>query len=519
MPNYLEILAVAYPGIGASTNGDPSVYANLSWDSTVISQQDLDTASSSIADIQEIGTPTGFPNTRLSSISYNQSTRTFTITPTLSSFYFFIQGIKYIKVSSCSVVWSNTEGVHIFYFDTTGTLISSQTPPESFDEVTLVAYLYWDATNSSVIIFGDERHRTEMSAATHNYLHETEGTRYVSGFASGNYTTTGSGSNDVDCMISIADGVIRDEDIRIVVEHNSSPTLQWNQFLAGTISGLTGTPSSSTAAKIPVYYRSGSGDAWRKHAAGNAPVYKATNRLYYNQYTGGSWQLTEVSEGYFTVIWIYATNNENEPIIAIMGQNQYNNETDAKVNFVESSISFGNLPFREMKCIYRLIYKTSSTYTNSFGAKLVNISDLRNSLFISGRDIPITLSSLGVIDGLMRNGDYATKLELNETCTRQAPNQSASSGTVTLNYSLGDFFKVTASGNISIALSNLVSGKVCSLTLLCVNFGAYTITWPSGTKWAGGIAPALTTSGVDALSFMKDGADNIYGFLLARDIQ
>jgi hypothetical protein len=119
----------------------------------------------------------------------------------------------------------------------------------------------------------------------------------------------------------------------------------------------------------------------------------------------------------------------------------------------------------------------------------------------------------------MRNGDYATKLELNETCTRQAPNQSASSGTVTLNYSLGDFFKVTASGNISIALSNLVSGKVCSLTLLCVNFGAYTITWPSGTKWAGGIAPALTTSGVDALSFMKDGADNIYGFLLARDIQ
>lgn len=519
MPNYLDVISFAYPGIGASSNGDPTVYANIVWDSTVISQQNLDSAYSSLEDIVEQDNKTGFGKRANSNISYNKTTRTFTISAVRTSFEFYVQGYKYIKTTSNSVVWPNVEGVHFFYYDNTGTLTTGQLTSIPFGEVALVAYLYWDATSSDVIIFADERHGYEMGSATHSYLHNIQGAKYKNGLGASNYTLVGTGNNDIDAMISIADGEIADEDLTHSILHSSSPTLAMEQFLSGTISSLAGTPTSSIGAKIPVFYRSGATGIWRKRTAANAPVYKATNRLYYNQYTGATWQLTEATQDYYVCSFIYATNNMYEPIIAVLGQNQYDNLTDARVEFLEHQISFGEIPFKEIKCIARLIYQTASTYTNNFKAKLVDFIDLRTSMYIAGRTNQVTLASLGVSDGLMRDNDYATKLELNETRTRQASDQSASSGTVTLNYTNGDLFKVTASGSISIAVSNMPTGKVSSLTLQAINFGGYSITWPSGIKWAGGAAPSLTTTGTDFISIMKDGAGHTYGFLLGRDVK
>jgi hypothetical protein len=113
----------------------------------------------------------------------------------------------------------------------------------------------------------------------------------------------------------------------------------------------------------------------------------------------------------------------------------------------------------------------------------------------------------------------ATDLILAKSKIRQATDQSAGTGTVTFNYDNGDYLKITAAGNITIALSNLPTGYVCSITLQCVNFGAYTITWPSGIKWSSGAAPALTSSGTDFICITKDKNEAIYGFLLARDIR
>ena len=46
-----------------------------------------------------------------------------------------------------------------------------------------------------------------------------------------------------------------------------------------------------------------------------------------------------------------------------------------------------------------------------------------------------------------------------------------------------------------------MAGAAVSYTLLAINFGAYAITWPSGTKWPGGTVPTLSTSGTDILVF------------------
>lgn len=81
------------------------------------------------------------------------------------------------------------------------------------------------------------------------------------------------------------------------------------------------------------------------------------------------------------------------------------------------------------------------------------------------------------------------------------------SGTVTLDLSQFQFYSATISGNTTFALSNWPTGGVTSgFSLLLTNPGAFTITWPTGTKWPGGAPPAFTVSGMDRVVFISDDA-------------
>jgi hypothetical protein len=78
----------------------------------------------------------------------------------------------------------------------------------------------------------------------------------------------------------------------------------------------------------------------------------------------------------------------------------------------------------------------------------------------------------------------------------------------------------TAIGNCT--WNFLVPSGAGAITLELTNGGAYTMTWPSGTRWAGGVAPinaatGLTASGTDILVFTKVAGNNWRGFLSAKD--
>ena len=79
----------------------------------------------------------------------------------------------------------------------------------------------------------------------------------------------------------------------------------------------------------------------------------------------------------------------------------------------------------------------------------------------------------------------------------------------------GNVFTATATGNVTLSVTNVpATGTCASLSLVAINFGAHTITWPTGTKWAGGTAPTLTTSGTDILTFFTvNGGTTWYGSL------
>lgn len=99
--------------------------------------------------------------------------------------------------------------------------------------------------------------------------------------------------------------------------------------------------------------------------------------------------------------------------------------------------------------------------------------------------------------------------------------KSVSMSTDTINCALGNLFIRTVAGDTTFTLSNIpASGQAFNMTFEVTNAGAYSVTWWSGIKWAGGNAPTLTVSGTDILSFYTyDGGVTWKGLVLAKDIK
>ncbi len=173
--------------------------------------------------------PNGFPvNTsgnpnpsNQTTISFINATRTFSLAPTGSSFSVYVNGTEFTFTTTQSVVITNTEGLWYFYFNSSGVLTASQSV-WSLENDVVVAYVNWDVTDSQAIFFADERHMFTMDWRTHNYLHFSIGTRYVSGLAISGYTLSTSGDTNV--QIGIGNGTVFDEDLEFDIANGTSGT-------------------------------------------------------------------------------------------------------------------------------------------------------------------------------------------------------------------------------------------------------------------------------------------------------
>lgn len=93
--------------------------------------------------------------------------------------------------------------------------------------------------------------------------------------------------------------------------------------------------------------------------------------------------------------------------------------------------------------------------------------------------------------------------------------------TTTIDWATGGSFDFTATGSgaVTLAFANLpATGLGVSITVDVTNGGLRTWTYPAAVKWAGGVAPTLTSSGRDILGFMtRDGGTTVHGFLMSKD--
>ncbi|NBR26244.1 MAG: hypothetical protein EBU08_21155, partial [Micrococcales bacterium] len=258
------------------------------------------------------------------------------------------------------------------------------------------------------------------------------GAQYISGLSISNYTTSGNGSNNNDATIAISNGILYQEDIEINIV-NSISNKAFHQNL-------------NPIAKIPVYYHNGTSGQWTKNTATNYPIKYTINGPQYNLLTNNNWTIADVSPGgstRFFAMWILATNQINDPIIAIMGQRVDSNPIAAENNNNWSDINLTNLPINELKPLYRLIFAGDSDFTNVPKSYLYSILDLRVTVINSIVGIP--QNDHGNLFGL-GDDDHAQYVHINENRTIEASHSFIN-------------------GLVSNGLINSVSGNFTNLTV------------------------------------------------------
>jgi len=301
--------------------------------------------------------PHRFPNKTETTISFSNAQRRFTITPTGTKFRVYVGGSLLIKQTEYVDI-TDTEGTWFFYFNASGVLTASQTVWNLQQHVP-VAFIYWNAAADVALILGDERHGTVMDSMTHEMLHKTVGTRYASGLAL--VGTVGDGSLASHAQVSLSDGQCYDEDLPINI--------------------VDGSPQELTPiAYVPVFYLDGASPVWRKKTANTFPVYEGTNRIRYNLNTTGTWSQPDAStNGNYVAMFLFATNDVNTPVIAVLGQRQDTTLNGARDNNKLESLVFPNIPFQETKALWRIIFQTSAVYGNTPKARFIEALDLRAS--------------------------------------------------------------------------------------------------------------------------------------------
>jgi hypothetical protein len=296
--------------------------------------------------------PTGFDRSLtdyLGDISFNNGTRTFTIAPkaTIDYFSYWFDGVEVRKSSGENIVIDDTDGLFFIYYEN-GSLVQTQTPWTFGSDAIFVAVVYWDSTNSRGVLF-DERHGNSMSWPVHEYLHNTVGAAYRSGF-SPSLTVDGNGSLDAHCeMQSVSSGIFYDEDIKH--ENDQQTTYE-------------------------IWYKIGASGSWQWDTASASLVKMATTYPYYNEFTGGSWQLTEIGNNRFMLMHIFAANKvgTSDKIILVMGENSYLSASAAReaASTELLNITTSNLPTPEFVEIASVIIQVAGSYANQYNARVIS---------------------------------------------------------------------------------------------------------------------------------------------------
>lgn len=311
--------------------------------------------------------PSGFLKTidEIASITFDDGSRTLTITPVASTFNVYSSGIKFTKTGVQNKVIADTEGNHWFYYDENGNLLTFANPDFIWQTTILrkyaiVAILYWDKTNQETIYFTGKKelHGMNFPATVHAHLHFTEGTKYLSGCQLGDLQIDQSGALDSHAQFSLTTGQIQDEDLLL--------------SLIGVLS-TTG---------LPIFYLDGASEYLRRQFnSGFSVLTTGTGRLAWNEWTGSAWQLTEVNNNKYVNYFVFAYNDGTYTYCSFVGQTEYNSKKDAEEAATTEAFTIikGAFPIQEAIGAAVVTFQTSDSYGNAVKARVVAALDITKS--------------------------------------------------------------------------------------------------------------------------------------------
>jgi hypothetical protein len=162
--------------------------------------------------------------------------------------------------------------------------------------------------------------------------------------------------------------------------------------------------------------------------------------------------------------------------------------------------------------------RTGGTITGNIAASsniTIDGADISDYLDGSGN---LTVTGTATVTGALtgNGGGVLTNSELKNYRETSAA-ASISSGTLALDLANGNHFQVPLNANITtFTVANCpASGKATGFVVLFTADGTLrTITWPTTTKWSGGVAPTMTSTNgkIDLITlYSVDGCTTFYG--------
>ena len=328
---------------------------------------------------QAMFTPHGWVDRADTTVTVTGATRTLSLAPVGASAAFWRGGYPRTFTAAQSVVWPNVEGIHFFYLDADGVLQTTQNIAIWDAAIlgtggTTVWALYWSTTNALPIRSLEERHGATMDGRTHYHMHRGIGTRRYSGGLLQGFTI-GAGNDDADAVFGAGPVTIADEDLEF-------------SYTSGVPQVLT------PILQAPVFYLIGTD--WRRKPVDDYPVIQAGSvagalgtRLSYNQITGGSGALTEVTNNDFVLCHVFVSTDASEPFMAVAGQNSYTNLNNAREGATTELLTLRGLLAllsTDFTPLGTVIYQTSGGYGNTVLARVV-LTDLGND-YVDMREGP-----------------------------------------------------------------------------------------------------------------------------------
>lgn len=115
----------------------------------------------------------------------------------------------------------------------------------------------------------------------------------------------------------------------------------------------------------------------------------------------------------------------------------------------------------------------------------------------------------------------ASKPKINVTDPTAQSYSPTVAGTATLDLNLGNQNDIIMpAGNITIALSNATNNQIFTISITQDSIGSRTVTWFTTIRWAGGVAPTLTTTANkrDRFTFIRTGSGTYDGMVSGQNI-
>lgn len=303
------------------------------------------------AGFEAIEQPVGIKDPENISLSVDDSERKLTVAPINGPFTYFVAG-KELQISvPLTSTWPDQHGLNFFYLDENANLLISSTfDEEIITKYSFVSIVFWDYDEQRHIYFANEKHGIHMGDVTHLYLHRTRGAAFDNGLKLVGFNVDGDGSTDDQVQFTSNPGQIWDEDIKI-------PIAAQSQF--------------------PVFYKLET-NKWKQKEADAFPLIYSGTAGYvgatapYNRFDGTNWSLQPVTSNKFFLVHYFGTNDIENPIIGILGQNQYDTKSSARAGAVTEIKTISDLPVAEFVPLGSVIFQTNSTYTNTTKTKIVS---------------------------------------------------------------------------------------------------------------------------------------------------